>query len=179
MDLCFKSPNLLIPNLPITMILIIGYGNSLRQDDGAGLILANTLAHACRTRNLPAKCITTHQLMPELALAIAAEEISVVVFVDTRVALPSEIEPAVQIRPLMADTSSPSLGHHLTPETLLLYARLLYGQQPAAWLVTVPGTAFNHGESLSELTKTALNTAPVNLLLSQLETVIQKTLTPA
>ena len=160
------------------MILIIGYGNSLRQDDGAGLLLANTLAHACRTRNLPAKCITTHQLMPELAPTIAAQEISAVVFVDTRIVLPSETEPAVQIRTLTANTSSPSVGHHLTPETLLLYAQLLYSRQPAAWLVTVPGTAFDHGESLSELTKTALKTAPVNLLLSEIETVIQKTSVP-
>ena len=161
------------------MILIIGYGNSLRQDDGAGLLLANTLAHACRTRNLPAKCITTHQLMPELAPTIAAQEISAVVFVDTRVVLPSENAPGVQIRTLTADTSSPSLGHHLTPETLLLYAQLLYSRKPAAWLVTVPGIAFSHGETLSELSKIALNTASINPLLAELDAVVQETLTPA
>lgn len=160
------------------MILIIGYGNSLRQDDGAGLILANTLARACRKYDLPARCITTHQLMPELAETIAAEEISVVVFVDTQVVLPSETEPSVQICTLAADISSPSVGHHLTPELLLLYARLLYGRHPAAWLVTVPGIAFDHGESLSQLTQTALNTAPINLLLKGFEAIAQETIIP-
>ena len=156
------------------MILIIGYGNSLRQDDGAGLILADTLTQACQARNLPAKCITTHQLTPELAPTIATPETSAVVFVDTRVALPSENAPGVQIRTLIADTSSPSLGHHLTPETLLLYAQLLYSRQPAAWLVTVPGINFDHGEELSELTKNALITAPIDQLLSEFEAVVQK-----
>ena len=160
------------------MILIIGYGNSLRQDDGAGLILANTLAQACRTRDLSARCITTHQLTPELAPTIAAKEISAVVFVDTRVVLPSEIEPTVQMRSLTATGSSSRLGHHFTPETLLLYVQLLFDKQPAAWLLTVPGTAFNHGESLSKLTKTALNTAPTDQLLSEVESVIQEILSP-
>ena len=161
------------------MILIIGYGNSLRQDDGAGLILANKLAQACRKRDLPVRCITTHQLMPELAPTIAAEEISAVVFVDTRVVLPSETDVAVQIRTLAANTSSPSLGHHLTPETLLLYAQLLYNRHPAAWLVTVPGISFDHGEALSELTKNALATAPISLLLRGFEVIVQETIIPA
>ena len=118
--------------------------------NGSGLSegILNHIEHSIRTYD-PCLICFTHAVgqMPlhvqPLAPTIAAEEISAVVFVDTRVALPSEIEPAVQIRTLTTDTSSPSLGHHLTLETLLVYARMLYGQQPATWLVTVPGLNFD------------------------------------
>ncbi len=52
-------------------VLVIGYGNSLRRDDGAGLILAAGLVDAWRTHDLPASLITAHQLSPELADDIA------------------------------------------------------------------------------------------------------------
>ena len=142
------------------MILVIGYGNSLRQDDGAGLILAEVIEQACHSRHLPAKRICVHQLMPELVLELAQDEVEVVIFTDTRVApTPQEASLAVQISPLIVDTISPSLGHHLTPTTLLIYAKMLYGKQPPVWIATIPGFQFDHGEDFSQSTKYALDTA--------------------
>jgi Ni,Fe-hydrogenase maturation factor len=67
------------------VILIIAYGNSLRRDDGAGLILGEKLEDALRKRGLSVSHIAVHQLTPDLALSVAAENVAAVVFVDTRV----------------------------------------------------------------------------------------------
>jgi hydrogenase maturation protease len=142
------------------VILVIGYGNSLRQDDGAGLILAELIEQACRLCHLPAKRICVHQLVPELARELARDEVEVVIFADTRVApTPQETSHAVQISPLIVDTSSPSVGHHLTPATLLVYAKMLYGKRPPAWIATIPGFQFEYGEDFSQSTQDALDAA--------------------
>ncbi len=139
------------------MILIIAYGNSLRRDDGAGLILAERLEQEWSAGQVEVELVSTHQLTPELALDVARAEVTAVVFVDTRVTPPEKIEPEVQVYPLKTGSLSPSLGHHLHPAALLTYAHLLYGKQPPAWMVTVPGVDFGHGEGLSPVTQQALN----------------------
>lgn len=139
-------------------ILIIAYGNPIRQDDGAGLRLAEVLADQFRSRGVAVDSIAVQQLMPELAVDIADASVSAVVFVDTRDATGEPGRPEVDRRPVSASTpSSPSLGHHLDPAALLAYAGLL-DQRPAptAWLVTAPGVEFGLGEGLSETASAAL-----------------------
>jgi hydrogenase maturation protease len=142
------------------MILIIGYGNSLRSDDGAGLLLAERLEQAWRARQISVERLAVQQLMPELAWDIAQEAVEAVVFVDTRAVAPGETEPGLQISPVEAPALAPSLGHHLDPGVLLIYAHLLYGKTVPAWLVTVPGVNFEHGETLSQTAQQTLDTVP-------------------
>lgn len=149
------------------MILLIGYGNDLRQDDGAGLILAERLEQAWRNQGVAVKLLPVHQLTPELAAEIAEPGISTVVFVDARVIAAGEVGPQVQMQSLNREPLSPSLGHHLDPATLLLYADRLYGRRPSAWLITVPAVDFGYTENLSQITQQALATAhtlPAELL---------------
>lgn len=143
----------------LCMILLIGYGNDLRRDDGAGLVLAGTIEKSWRISGVAVKHLSVHQLLPELAEEIARPEVSAVVFVDARVGAAGEINPQVQVQPLVVETQSPSLGHHLDPTTLLAYAGLLYGRQPPAWLVTVPAADFGYGEGLSETVQRTLAAA--------------------
>ncbi|NJN95665.1 MAG: hydrogenase [Anaerolineales bacterium] len=150
------------------MILLIGYGNDLRRDDGAGLILAERLERVWRNQGVAAKLLPVHQLTPELAAEIAEPDISTVVFVDARVIAPDEVDPQVQVQSLNREPLTPSLGHYLDPATLLLYADRLYGRRPAAWLVTVPAADFGYDESLSQITRQALVSAhalPAELLV--------------
>jgi hydrogenase maturation protease len=137
--------------------LIIAYGNNLRRDDGAGLILAERLEQAWLAHQIEVKRLVVQQLTPELTLEVAQDEISAVVFVDTRAVPPGETELAVQMGRVSADPCNPALGHHLDPAVLLTYARLLYHKQPPAWLVTAPGVDFGHGEGLSRATRRALD----------------------
>jgi hydrogenase maturation protease len=145
------------------VILIIAYGNSLRRDDGAGLILARNLETALRDREMDVQRIAVHQLTPDLALSVAADAVNAVVFVDTRVAVPEDGHMDLLIQPLGAEDCSQSLGHHVGPAAILAYARLLYDKDPPAWLLTAPGVDFDHGEGLSEGVRRALDTLPALL----------------
>lgn len=144
------------------MILIIAYGNSLRGDDGAGLILAERLEQAWLVHQVEVERLVVPQLTPELTLEVAREEVLAVVFVDTRAVPPDETDRTggVQMCPLSANQVSPTLGHHLDPIALLTYVRILYKKQLPAWLVTVPGVDFGYGERLSQVAQQALNAKP-------------------
>jgi len=83
--------------------LIIGYGNTLRGDDGAGPRVAEVVAGW----SLPnVRAISAAQLTPELAEALAGAE--VVIFVDAQVSQAAG-RPAASIRfePLAAEMSDP------------------------------------------------------------------------
>ncbi len=133
-------------------LLIIGIGNSLRRDDGAGLYLARDLANAWQVAGRGVQVIETHQLVPEIAEVIAAADIVAVLFVDAAVDEATLAAGVCRLEPLADDDTSPSLGHHLGPATLLLYASQLFDRRPPAWLLRVPGRDFDHGEGLSPVT---------------------------
>ena len=97
--------------------LVIGYGNSLRGDDGIGPGVAGALAKGDPIDR--AQVIVCHQLTPELAECIAAADL--VVFIDAAV----NIDPGtVAVREVL-DASPPSSGlfHSATPAALLGLAR--------------------------------------------------------
>jgi hypothetical protein len=125
------------------------------------LVLAEHLASQWQTRGALADLIAVHQLAPELAEDIAGQSVSAAVFVDTRVSA-SMVDRDVAVVPLApAAQLSSSLGHHVRPEVVLAYARTLCAADalPPAWLVTVPGIAFEFGEGLSDLAQTAIRQA--------------------
>jgi hydrogenase maturation protease len=153
--------------------LIIGYGNSLRQDDGAGLKLAELLTLACHRAKVQATQRQVQQLTPELVLDIARPDVQAVIFADTRT-MASDTDLWVQIKPLpmneKPNDNTGVVGHYLAPETLLLFASMLYGGQPPSWLATVPGSHFGHGETMSETTRLALASScdPIQKWLKQI-----------
>lgn len=142
------------------MILLIGYGNTLRRDDGAGHVLAHMIAERWEQKGL--RVITAHQLAPEFAQELADPEVSAVIFMDASVentaddvaGLPRRIDGVSDPGP----TGRPVLGHHFPPEELLAYAKMLYDADIPAWLVTIPGTDFGFGETLSDATAKRLPT---------------------
>lgn len=152
------------------MILVIGYGNTLRQDDGAGHLLAEAIFAGCQQRQLDSRLIKTHQLVPELAADIAQPKVTAVIFADVRAEASPPAQKDISIELLQPTGSDQSSGHHVAPGTLLLYAQALYGHQPPGWLVTVPGINFDHGEELSAVTLTALEAVPqaIKPLMKQL-----------
>jgi len=110
--------------------------------------------------------IDSHELEPEFALDISDEKISAVLFIDTRAVPdpPASDDLRVHIRRIVAaKDASPSVGHHLDASTLLVYARYLFKKEPPAWLITVPGKDFDHGEGLSWTALEAIRSAPETL----------------
>jgi hydrogenase maturation protease len=125
-------------------MLLIGYGNPLRTDDGVGQVVAENLS---RDSSLAAlETISCHQLLPEHAEAISQADR--VVFVDAE----AGPEPGcITVRAIEPDAAgSAGLIHDFAPQTLVAYAQLLYGHAPPATLVTVSGYSFEHGEELSQ-----------------------------
>lgn len=162
-------------------VLVIGYGNTLRRDDGAGVALAQRLVMVGRARGWPLSLLLITQLAPEVAAEIAQETVKAVVFVDTAFAKLNVLDgeyvverPTIEVRRVDVDTASPSLGHHLDPAALLTYVHLLYGRDVPAWLVTVPGSDFDHGEGFSPEVYALLDKAPevAERLYTKIESVI-------
>ncbi|MHC1697015.1 MAG: hydrogenase maturation protease [Geobacteraceae bacterium] len=129
------------------MILLIGYGNLLRRDDGAGPVLAGKMEKQGGREDL--RVITVHQLVPELAQDLAAAEVTAVLFLDACVSRCSG-DTAVAVKPLGLVAPSPVVGHHFSPADLLCYAELLRGATLPAWQITIPGIDFGYGEGLSD-----------------------------
>jgi hydrogenase maturation protease len=122
-------------------LLVIGYGNTLRSDDGVG----PRIAEAIERMHLPGvETLVSQQLSPEHAEAISRAEN--VIFVDAAISTAD-----IQIRRLEPVESSQLLAHSANPHTVLALARNVYGRTPAAWCVTIPALNLGFGERLSEL----------------------------
>jgi hydrogenase maturation protease len=125
-------------------VLIIGYGNALRRDDGLGWHAAGLLADDPRLAG--ATILRRHQLTPELALDVSGA--ARVIFVDASNAAPG----SVAIEPIAATPASaaPGWSHHVDPSVLLALARDLYGSSPEAFAVSTGAADLGLGEDLSE-----------------------------
>jgi hydrogenase maturation protease len=149
----------------VSRAIVVGYGNTLRSDDGAGWHAAALLAEDPRLAG--AAVLARHQLTPELALDFS--EASLVVLVDADAAgRPGELTVR-QLQPDGTDHAGdapagaggtggvpgPS-SHHVGPAELLALARELYGAAPPAFLVSVGAADMGPGEDLSPAVRAAL-----------------------
>jgi hydrogenase maturation protease len=125
-------------------VLLIGYGNLLRSDDGVGPAIVSRLAERFAANPSIAGCrfLTVHQLTPELTDDL--QHTDRVIFIDASV----ELKPGqVRIRriprprptePANSAFAQPSLlGHHFSPEGLLSLSQSLYHGAPRAWTVAI------------------------------------------
>lgn len=151
----------------IEHLLLIGYGNTLRRDDGAGVALAEAIAARWRAQGQGVRLHTAQQLTPELAIEMADDELTAVVFVDAAMTAP---EGGIEIRRLHTESSSPSLGHQLGPAALMAYAGLFRPLLPPMWIVTIGGHDFGIGEGFSPAVARSLATcwAVASDLLAQI-----------
>lgn len=123
-------------------MLLIGYGNSGRCDDGLGPAFAERIA----AMRLPAVEIDIdYQLTVDHALAVADAER--VVFADALMSSEAPFEFA-RIHPGAGGSLA---SHSLTPATVLELARTLYGKEPQAFVLGIAGVEFGQvKEGLSE-----------------------------
>jgi hydrogenase maturation protease len=142
-------------------VLIIGYGNPLRGDDGIGWHAANMLAQDEWRGHV--RVLARHQLT--LELAVQAAEADLVVFIDAcddtcaNDGEAAEVEAGAQVR-CAAVAPEPaavgSMSHHLSPPALLACTQALYGDCPAAVVYSVAMRASDYGEELSPAVQAAL-----------------------
>jgi hydrogenase maturation protease len=148
-------------------VLVLGYGNTLRRDDGVGVRAAELMAADPRFAGV--EVLTAYQLTPELSLDIARA--SLVVFVDADVrGLPG----AIEVRELGASGSAAGHGsavgveadhqradpgassHHVGADEVMALARELSGASPRALAVGVGVADLELGEGLSAPVEAAL-----------------------
>lgn len=143
-------------NIRVTCVmktLVIGYGNTLRGDDGVGY----WVAEAVEAWNLQdVRSHPCHQLTPDVAAEIA--EADQVIFVDAtppaNPCSPLKIERLVP----MGDAGIVST-HHNTPQGLLAMSQALYGQLPPAYAILLPTRDFRFSDRLSPIAESGMHQA--------------------
>ncbi|HUK27170.1 MAG TPA: hydrogenase maturation protease [Candidatus Acidoferrales bacterium] len=130
--------------------LVIGCGNSLRQDDGAGYCAAEQL-NAAEFKS-PVRVIACQQLTPDLASEMS--NVDRVVLIDaTAVGSPGDVLVQKVEPPDRIDTS---ITHELQPGALLEAARALFHSNAEMYLVTITGESFDFGAQLSRTVQAAM-----------------------
>ena len=125
-------------------ILIYGYGNPGRQDDGLGPALVAELEAWAQTEGLSGIVFdSNYQLNVEDALAVA--ESRAVVFVDAS----KEGQAPFEFRPLAPQKEISFSTHAMPPESVLALADELYGARPPAWILAIRGEAWEPNAALS------------------------------
>ncbi len=157
-------------------VLLIGYGNASRRDDGVAvhvlqrlrarlgldpdalLAAEDIISDDGLGSRLSMVCL--HQLAPELAEVLA--EYDVAVFIDAHVGgldwAPvhwREVEPVYE---------AGVIGHHLKPGVVLALCHTLYGRAPRGYTLSVLGYDFDFGEELSPATSALADQAVERLL---------------
>jgi len=133
-------------------VLVIAWGNPLREDEGVAWQVLEGLRTLRPRRGLPALHLRhAHRLSPELAERVSRA--AGVVFVDAcRDGRPGE----VRSEPVGPAAGWNPLARSLSPQGLLLYAEALYGRAPEAVVVSVAGERFGTGETLSPAVRRAI-----------------------
>jgi hydrogenase maturation protease len=132
-------------------ILVIGFGSTLRSDDGVGPRVAERIGQQHLTG---VQTIGCHQLTPELADPIARSR--AVIFADAAVDLPT-VE--VRVTPLEPEAQRQAMLHTASPAALLYLAQSVFGHCPPAWLVAIPVSELGIGEELSAVAQRGVRQA--------------------
>jgi hydrogenase maturation protease len=139
-------------------ILVLGYGNVDRQDDGVAWHILQQLSGglslpvAMDEQELPSDQ-SVHlfyqlQLTPELAEVLA--NYNRIIFVDAHTgAVPLEI----QVTEIQNTFQHSPLTHHLTPSSCLSLVEFLYGCTVQGFLVSIRGYEFGFARALSPQTE--------------------------
>lgn len=142
-------------NLSDARILVIGYGNPGRLDDGLG----PALAAALEPLDLPGVTVeSNYQLAVEDAAQVA--EYDAVIFADATVSGPDPFE----FRRIEPSRRESFTSHAVAPEAVLAMAHDLFGAESAGFVMAIRGHEFNEfGERLSGAASANLDAAVQHL----------------
>ena len=143
-------------------VLVLGYGNPGRRDDGLGAALAERV-QALALQGVTVE--TDYQLSPEHAHTAAAHD--VVVFVDA--ATDVDGDAPFYLRPVGPAPAGRSFSHSLSPQAVLALAEQCFGAKPRGWLLGIrPVDLESFGEGLTPQAEANLAAA-----LAALQTALQ------
>jgi hydrogenase maturation protease len=134
-------------HVEVKKCLVIGYGNTLRGDDGLGPYIAEGLQSVVGLYGVDVRIMVFPQL--DLVLASHMDKAEMVIFVDARV---DDIEELVKIERIepAAGSIDPLTSHTMNIPALLRIAFDWYGAAPKCYAVMPKGYDFSIGETISD-----------------------------
>jgi len=130
-------------------VVICGFGNVLRADDGAGPLAVQSLGRIAGGR---AATLIGQQLLPEWSAALAEADIAY--FVD------ASFDPQItrfRVTPIgVTSTSRLADPHFLGPAKILGLTASVYHHVPKAYMVEIAARDFGFGQELSPCSQTAV-----------------------
>lgn len=128
-----------------TSILVYGYGNPGRQDDGLGKVLIDKAELWVEKERLPNITLdVNYQLQVEDITNMHDKD--VIIFVD------ASMEESVEhflITPLHADEQDTFSMHAISPAYLLALCQKIYGHYPPAYMLHIRGYEWNINENIT------------------------------
>lgn len=137
-------------------VMVIGYGDDLRSDDGIGQRVANAIES---WRLSTVQSLAVHQLTPELAVTLASADLAIFVDASTKAEAVD-----VQVRSLLPPAMNLMSENLADPRSLLALTQSLYGHCPSAWWVTIPGINFEFGDRISPTAEQGIAIALVKII---------------
>ena len=146
-------------------ILIYGYGNPGRFDDGLGIRLAEDLEAWIRKNKIDGvDCDTNYQLNIEDAEIISKYDL--VLFAD---ASEEDIRDVSITRVSPSDSKIEFTMHAVSPAFVLDLCNQIYGKTPDTWLIHIKGEDWQFKEGLSRVAEKNLSIA-----IKKTKTIIQE-----
>jgi hydrogenase maturation protease len=152
-------------------VLVIGFGNPDRADDGVAWHILKQLAerlelpepaqnmNSLRQQEHSRHLLCSLQLDPEMAELIA--DYDRVCFIDAHTAAyPDDIHFEI----IEGEFQTSPFTHHMTPETCLALSETLYGLAPPAVVISVRGYQFEFSPTLSSRTAKLAEAATERLI---------------
>jgi hydrogenase maturation protease len=141
-------------------VLLYGFGNPGRQDDGLGFLVIEEI----EGRNIPGVTIdVNYQLQIEDAAEMAKHE--VVIFVDASV----KGTGPFTVQKVKPESNIGYTSHAVSPQSILAICKDVFGKVPETWIIGIRGYEFEFGEGISKRAITNLKKALefIILLLSE------------
>jgi hydrogenase maturation protease len=135
-------------------ILVYGYGNPGRQDDGAGIMLAEKLDEWIESKKLEdVRTDTNYQLNLEDAATVSNYDL--VIFAD---ASHEEIDD-FRMEPLVASNRVEFTMHAVAPAFILHLCKEVFHYEPKAWLLHIKGYEWEFMAGMTEKAESNLLSA--------------------
>jgi len=137
--------------------LVIGYGNTLRGDDGLGPYIAKSLNDMIGQDGVDIHTLTVPQL--DVILVSQISKADIVIFVDARVDDSEELVKVERIEPLSGPLPLFHSSHTMTIPVLLSFALDWYEAKLIGYVVMPKGYDFSINEAISEKARIAAELA--------------------
>ena len=137
--------------------LVIGYGNTLRGDDGLGPYIVESLRDKINNLGKNVKIMSLPQLDIVLSLEICQADL--VIFIDARSDDIDELVSIEEIRPTVNPTTLNYTSHTISIPVLLHITRDWYGSEPLCYAVMPKGFDFSFSSTISKRALESANLA--------------------